>query len=768
MSTLSAPSATELRLPGCRAEPLGTYLCGLGTFRLVAEQVDREARAYWDGDVLVLRSRLNRDSLLRFLLDEYAPTPIVSPWNGGSGFQPKDKGGRERLMVLESAETPRLASYQATTDAARRVTGLAGERGWVLGGGGAKGKSAKERWVRACRALYPDEALPWLDVAVVLTGEELAFPAVVGGTGGNFGRLDLSATFAGHVAAVLGLTKRPQPTEGVRAWLEEILFGEPSARLSDSAGAYEPAAAGGATSGESLVNPWGGVLAIEGALLFAASSARRLGSRRAGAAAPFTTNHSAVGYATASEENVKGELWAPLWSAPCSLEELSRLFGEGRASWGRTQAARGVDFALAAASLGVDRGVDRFVRHGLIERYGQNLLAIPLGRVDVRERAEVSVVGRVQPWLDALRRRSDPPAAVRLALARVEQARWRLATGSGASLATADLLIAIAQLESAVARAKSFRERTGVGPVQARRDGRWFDLEASDWLPHLGDSVELRLAAALASCADGPERRLAFLFRPVERDERRRLVFRPGGAVVPGLGLRPLAAVLADALVARGREAQQADGADEGGIENTAGGGVLMGYRWSRPAEVADVEAYLSDRVDERRLADLLAGCSLLRWSGRPPPARKREHDPLPTAYSLMAPFAQPAQRRPARDSDGPPTDDRNQGLVDRDREAPTAETLRMRPSWAAALRAGRTAEVIGEALGRLRIAGLDPVISVRRGDTGGAQLLARQVDAQRLPGALLLPLRAPDVANLLRAVCPPEPTATASPDPTN
>src|ERR1017187_4529555 len=51
-----------LILNGCPPEPLGNYLKALGVFRLVAEQADPSARAWWEGGVLRLLTRLdNRD-----------------------------------------------------------------------------------------------------------------------------------------------------------------------------------------------------------------------------------------------------------------------------------------------------------------------------------------------------------------------------------------------------------------------------------------------------------------------------------------------------------------------------------------------------------------------------------------------------------------------------------------------------------------------------------------------------------------------------------
>ena len=76
----------DVPLPGCRPEPLMSYLKTLGVFRLVAEQVDQTAALSWRSGVAHLTSRLDRDALTGFFLKDYRPTPTIAPWNGGSGF----------------------------------------------------------------------------------------------------------------------------------------------------------------------------------------------------------------------------------------------------------------------------------------------------------------------------------------------------------------------------------------------------------------------------------------------------------------------------------------------------------------------------------------------------------------------------------------------------------------------------------------------------------------------------------------------------------
>jgi CRISPR-associated protein Csx17 len=42
------------------------------------------------GNTFVLSAHLDRDAILDFFLNRHAPSPIVAPWSGGSGFHPKD------------------------------------------------------------------------------------------------------------------------------------------------------------------------------------------------------------------------------------------------------------------------------------------------------------------------------------------------------------------------------------------------------------------------------------------------------------------------------------------------------------------------------------------------------------------------------------------------------------------------------------------------------------------------------------------------------
>jgi CRISPR-associated protein Csx17 len=136
----------EIRLTGCGPIPLAHYLKALGILRLVAEQKDHDATGYWQHDVFVLNSSLDTDGLLNFFLHEYSPTPILAPWNGGSGFYPKDN--RTALESIAGSTSPRFEVYRRTIAEARSVLNR-------LGLTAKPNAEAKQQLLLLCRSLFP-------------------------------------------------------------------------------------------------------------------------------------------------------------------------------------------------------------------------------------------------------------------------------------------------------------------------------------------------------------------------------------------------------------------------------------------------------------------------------------------------------------------------------------------------------------------------------------------------------------------------------------
>lgn len=689
---------TSIELRGAAPEPLASYLLALGVFRIVAEQADRDARASWRGDAFVLESRLDEDALVTFFADEYGPSPVVAPWNGGSGFHAKDN--REAIGAIEASADPRLEGYRRAIRAARTAMQRLGLEGKPAGEG-------KHGFLEELRASLPDDALAWLDAAVVLTSESPRYPPLLG-TGGNDGRLDFTNNQMQRLVAVL--FERPRETS--RRLLQAALFGAVDVGLDRDVaiGQFHPAAAGGANQGEgfsrnSLVNPWAFVLMIEGALLFAGTATRRWeGDASRAFAVPFTVWPTGAGYGSsdASDEGkTRCETWVPLWLHSRTLPELRALLGEGRATVGERNARTGVDFARAVATLGIDRGVREFVRYAFQERNGLAYIANPVGRWRVRRRPDAELVtAELDDWIDRLRRAAgDAPASIGRAARAVDAAILDLCAGAGPSPAL-DLLIALGQAERRIAAAPRMRESLRPVPPLA-----W-----NHWIPRVREhSPEFRLAEALASA--GIREALVPLrwqewWHWLEQDDGR-TVWRAGSLVANLLRVVQRDEVdaergaLPDSPIRRLHRAALESGERTGFDPRVPGD----------PVSVADLAAFVRGECDDRRLESFVRGLSLLRSASLVPRAAQPDDvlAPFPLAVALAV------HRMPSRE------------------DAVGSGFLRV-PGLISRLAAGQGGAAMSLATRRLRASGIDPATGTRDFAFGGSEVVRRVGAALAFP----------------------------------
>lgn len=444
------------QLDGCAPTPLAHYLKALGILRLVAEQVDPEARGWWDGDHFCLATKLTRDKLEGFFLDDYQPTPLVSPWNKGSGFFTENDSG---LSAIQNTRSLRFSAFRSGISASReRLEEIAEadkkiraikeetkrrdmsveERNQVRNSESYKSRlrEAEKRFKQLKKDLVPSFRLnwrgqhrEWMDAAMVLGDDgTLKYPALLG-TGGNDGNLDFTNNFMKLLSKIFDLeSHNGQPRSAAPTWVRGSLWHAAiRGNLSgQSVGQYLPGMAGGANNAngpdsDSLVNPLDFVMMLEGAITFRSSASRRFESLESSrVATPFVVNACGAAYpsASADDEGARGEQWMPLWSQPSTYRELRQLLAEGRAQIGAKVVREPLDLARAVKRLGVARGIRSFQRYGYIERNGQSNLAVPLGRFDVANRASehLTCIDDLDSWLRRLRgkaRDKNAPARLR-------------------------------------------------------------------------------------------------------------------------------------------------------------------------------------------------------------------------------------------------------------------------------------------------------------------------------------------------------------------
>ncbi len=692
-----------INLTGCRAEPLLSYLAGLGVLRLLAEQFDPDISASWDGDRLAIAGpKLNRVALLDFFVYEYSPTPLIAPWNGRGGFQDDKERASERIIKkVESAESVRrLDSYRIAIKVARDTWEEARDHQLIVDG--KITNKNKAQFVRLCRARFPDDALLWLDASAVLLDEDMCFPLILG-TGGNLGSMDLSFTFLRTLDSLGILDAANDCTNpDSKSLIDSVLFGNDDVKLLEgSTGQFDPGGLGGPNSssagdGKTLVNPWNFVLAMEGALVFASAAARRLGAGSqygsSKASMPFTVDATVAGYSSSSrDESPKGELWAPLWRDWLSYREVRHLMAEGRSQWGRNQSRSGLDFIRAAKTLGVDRSVGQFVRYLLSERNGQSVLAVPIGRYKVADHksSRVDLLRQLDSWVNQARS-SAAPVAVSVALSTLERAQFevaRLDSPDGGPVRLQNVLVELARTEQALSLSRNYRGRKNLKPVSG--------LNARDWVPLVNDrSVEFRIAVSLASLSDKLFNKkqtasqvmagsIITLLRPVVRVNNR-FDWSNAGPRVPNLGRRPLAEVLSDVATTRAASVSLSKARSNDQEKVT---GLPFSFDYGFSLSLSDLSHFLFNQVDEKRLSSILSGLLLLDWKDSFPVVndsigRATDHDAWwqlasEPSYVVLAPFfmgvipVPPTEARPNPD------------------ESPIL--ARPRPEWIGALRAGNS-----------------------------------------------------------------------------
>lgn len=699
----------RILLRGCAPEPLIRYLKALGVMRLVAEQVDASVRGAWTADGFLLETSATEDELIDFFLNDYQPTPIVSPWNNSSGFYPKDKKQKEFVEKLCGFDGNRFAEFRSTVEKAKEIVGKRTE---------APKDDEKAAMLRRARCTFPESALAWLDAAFVLGTEKPDYLPLLG-SGGNDGRFDFTVNLFEKWLTVLpdaGLTEKQLKLS--REQLRAAIFQYPVCLERAAVGQFHPGGAGGANAsqgvdGGALVNPWDFIFILEGSLLLASATVRQLqAGARSRASFPFTANSSTVGYGTATDgEKIRAEMWLPLWSRLTSYAEIAHIFKEGRVQFtsGNRRARSGFDFARAVAELGVDRGIEVFQRYAFIERNGQANLAAPLGVFEVKERPLASMISEFDRWFDALRRatsdaKKTPPRFVRAAK-NIEEASFKLCN-DGAEESLREVFLALGAAERELSNGQRFCEEKFLQPL-GNLKLRWA-IKSAD------GSKEFKIAQALASVFGDGKR--SFFRENLESVEYKNGRFVWSGDSTSAVwSASELAENLSNVLLRRS-------------IDGRSGGQSHPQLNAKRFASLDAVAAFLDFQTDDERLEDFLFALNLIDWRKveKYEPTKKAYSANLPRIYALLKLLFLP---------DGKFTRENGEKIE-----------IKHEPSIIPLLRAGRITDALEIAERRLKSSGVVPLTK---------DFYYPEAEGARLAAALLIPIDQMAIAEIAKLVLP-------------
>ena len=768
-----------LTLDGCAPSPLASYLKALGLLRVISSDwnhakgraADSKARGWWEGECFHVRTALDRTDLCGFFLHEYTPSPIIAPWNSGSGFYAKDNRDGFNPLAAESvaerfrplAEAIGIASAVIDRQELNEAP---------------KGK-AKFDLVSALRAELPGRSLDWLDAAVALSGRDISYPSLLG-TGGNDGRLDFTNNFLRHLLSRPGrgvsggLFDASSGSAAVHAkpTLVRSLFGSTSRGLVPAAiGQFAPGPAGGANamsgfSAKGLIDSWDFVLMLEGAVAFAGAATRRHQNRARApqASFPFSVRVVGAGWGgvdVTEEDDARAEFWAPLWSRPVTFREVGALLHEGRAVLKGRTAGDGLDFARATASLGISRGISEFERYAFLMRAGKAYLATPLGRFKTQRRQRPDLIADLETggWLAKARHLaggSKSPAYAKSAMRRLQDALFQMTDAGQAGEGTQHALIALGELVRWMTTNTKVREELPPPPVMGNR---WMNV-ADDGSPEFRVAVALAGVGVTVQTSDRTEPSdghmttdaadvgqisqampMAAHFASIDEDRfaRYRRTVWSASTSIPNV-VWETGSLVSNMIAVLERRL----------IEATIRGLPDKPFASAQHACLPDVAAFLSADFDDSRCAALLAG---LIWV-RPTHLRANKSAPVftPTfAYAALKPVFTPDVTL------------RRIGLL--------TETARLPvpPGLVARLRSGgnstdghATDAAVKLALARARGSGVQSPFDPAR--SGGRRRVERSrygagVAADRLAAALLIPIGAHDLKALVRRAYTDAPT---------
>lgn len=725
----------EIFLSGCASEPLIHYLKALGVMRLVAEQLDNSARGAWRADCFLLETTKTEDELIEFFLNDYKPTPIVSPWNNSSGFYPKDKKQSGFIESLCNSSSERFDEFRKTVESAKEIVGQRTE---------APKDDEKAKMLRQARCLFPESALAWLDAAFVLGTEKPDYLPLLG-SGGNDGRFDFTVNLFEKWLTVLPNFNQNIKQQSIsRNQLRATLFQTPIGLEKAAVGQFHPGGAGGANAsqgvdGDALVNPWDFVFIIEGSLLFASATVRQLAAgARSRASFPFMANSSTIGYGTATaNEKIRAEMWLPLWSNSTSYAEIAHIFKEGRVQFssGNRRARSGFDFARAVAELGVDRGIEAFQRYAFIERNGQANLATPLGvfQVPKKESILISLINEenLNHWLDkfngAVKDAKKTPARFVRVIKNVDEAIFNLCAGSSPELLR-EVFVALGAAERELSNGEKFRADKFLSPL-ANLSTRWAK-ETNDY------SDEFQIARALASIISADRRNsIRENLEAVEFNGRNFVWANGSTSAVWSVG--GLAENLSNVLNRLSIDARK-DGKNS-----------YPPLDSKRFASLDAVAAFLNGETDDDRLEDYLFALSLINW--RSP--NKHEPEEIERLPQNLA--AQSKDRKTRKIAERNP---RNlpriyallkllflpNGKLKRKNAAEIE--IKHEPSIIPLLRAGRIKDALEIAERRLKSSGVAPLTK---------DFYFPDEDGARLAAALLIPIDQTAIHEIANLVLP-------------
>jgi CRISPR-associated protein Csx17 len=454
----------SLILTGCQVQPFCGYFKSIGLLRILNQQLDRKIRGYWREDGNFALDGIDRTQLLEFLTDRYKPTPLIQPWNNGTGFT---KGLSPDIPTAERFD--RHQRLAAICKSAAAFTGL-NEKDKV-------DRPAKIAILNRLKQIVPSDLRAGVDTAWIVY-PDLIKPNFLLANGGMSGNVDLGKLQIQNINLVFD--EWGNAVAGARAQLTAALFGDIGTHINiaGTIAFLSPVHTGGISSNsdgkktEAQSNPWDYLLALEGLLSLTPNLCRRYrnSSDPIVATIPFAVRPQAVGNGSlATGDKCMGEIWVPIWHRPSLWKTIEHIFDRHRLTIDRQPVQTSTQAQLAVANLGRGSEIAEFIRYAFLVRNGDAQFAIALDRYQTGRTPKISPAIEIDRWLGIIAR-TELPNTIITAISAVRHAQWHFANGEP----LLNLLVAVGKLQNRIENSSMSDLRP---PVLTRA---WYDqIEAS-------------------------------------------------------------------------------------------------------------------------------------------------------------------------------------------------------------------------------------------------------------------------------------------------
>lgn len=382
----NTPALSVIHLAGLHLDTLGHYFAALGLLRLAARQWPSVKGCWRDGVFHLVGGPKYFSELESVLLDvgknnEWTPYTINRPRNAASDSPEKKARDLSLWLANGTGELEAMLALSHLAAGSRR------DFNPTFGTGGNAGKrNFSSGWQKARDAVKA--TVPKAKKSKKKTASDET-PSILPAAMPTAAQQDLPAFLNGGTCSLLA-------DYGAACW-----FSDANKKYN-----FSP----DSPFREGQVTPWAMLLACEAFPLLVGAISRQLGSAREGTGAfPFVTK----GTAPENEKEVEtltGEFWAPIWSRPLSLAEVSSLYKRGRAEANGRGAITSAAFAAAIIQRGTDSGLAEFRRFSLLHTTSAQTFESRLASVHsfaatrARDTAQADAVSSIIRFRDALPR----------------------------------------------------------------------------------------------------------------------------------------------------------------------------------------------------------------------------------------------------------------------------------------------------------------------------------------------------------------------------